>query len=178
MAFADFTTAKLYTAIITALNTQLTAVAGLFKDQTTGDFVGQKRHSTTGKRLEEWSGSVWVPVDLSSTTIAAASIAAGTITATLAGNSTSSTNATDHIADVTGAVHGATSAKTANMICRRDAAGAIAADVTGNVSGSSGSCTGQSATVATIQVATNTSFGGLKFKRTGTTLALSSSANL
>lgn len=65
MAFANFSITTVYTAIITALNTQLTAVASLFTDQTTGDFVGQKRISSSGKRIESWSGSAWVAVDLS-----------------------------------------------------------------------------------------------------------------
>lgn len=118
MAFANFSLTTAYTAIITALNTQLTAVAGMFKDQTTGDFVGQIRVSSTGKRLESWSGSAWVALDLSSTAIT---------TATNSTNATTAVNATTHIADVAGAVHGAVSTNTANMIVRRDASGNFSA---------------------------------------------------
>lgn len=54
---------------------------------------------------------------------ASGNFTAGTITAALSGNATTATNATNHIADVTGAVHGATSLSTANMIVRRNASG-------------------------------------------------------
>ena len=118
MAFANFSLTTAYTAIITALNTQLTAVAGMFKDQTTGDFVGQIRVSSTGKRLESWSGSAWVALDLSSTAIT---------TATNSTNATTAANATTHIADVAGAVHGAVPTNTADMIVRRDASGNFSA---------------------------------------------------
>lgn len=111
---------------------------------------------------------------------------AGTITATLSGNSTTSTNATNHIADTTGGVHGATSSNTASMIVRRDAngnfsAGTITAsltgNVTGNVTGSSGSCTGNAATATSVAVggvpaASSSNFGGLKATLSGTTLTL------
>gem|GEM_PF-2214006 len=70
----------------------------------------------------------------------------------IAGNAGTATNATNHIADVTGGVHGAASANTANMIVRRDGSGNFAAgtivatglkgpllgDVDGNVTGSAG----------------------------------------
>lgn len=69
MAFADFSLTTVYTAIITAINSQLTAVASLFKDQTTGDFVGQVRISSANKRLESWNGTAWVAIDISATDI-------------------------------------------------------------------------------------------------------------
>ncbi|TRZ53075.1 hypothetical protein D4S03_02430, partial [bacterium] len=56
-----------------------------------------------------------------------------------------------HVSAATGAEHGAAVANTANMIVRRGAsgeftAGTITANLTGNCSGSSGSCTGNAAT--------------------------------
>ena len=45
----------------------------------------------------------------------------------ITGNAATATNATNHIADVTGDVHGATNANTSNMIVRRDASGGFSA---------------------------------------------------
>jgi len=83
------------------------------------------------------------------------------------GNAATATNATNHIAATTGAEHGATNANTANMIVRRDAsgnfsAGTITASLTGNCSGSSGSCTGNAATASSCSgnAATSSSCSG------------------
>ena len=72
MAFGNFSLITAYTAFATMLNTQLTAVGKLFKDQTTGDFVDQIRWSSSAKRFESWNGSAWVAIDISASTIATA----------------------------------------------------------------------------------------------------------
>ena len=102
MAFANFSITTVYTAIITALNAQLTAVASLFKDQTTGDFTGQIRISSSGKRIESWSGSAWVAVDLSfmTTNYSALTGTVPTWNQSTTGNATTATTA----ANVTKAV--------------------------------------------------------------------------
>lgn len=82
MAFADFTLATLYTNIITKLNDQLTLVASLFKNQTTGDFTDQVRYYSTLKRLEYWDGSEWKALDLSGTAVTTATNATNAETAT------------------------------------------------------------------------------------------------
>jgi hypothetical protein len=120
MAWPDFSMTDLYngaSGILTKLNTGFTRIGKLFKDQATGDFVDQVRWSSANKRLEAWSGSAWVALDMSGT--AAAS--------------------DGHSAAATGAEHGAVSTNSANMIVRRNAsggfsAGTITADLTGTAS--------------------------------------------
>jgi len=123
MAFANFSVSTVYTTLITMLNTQLTALGNSFRDQTTGDYTNQIRYSSANKCYEYWSGSAWAALDVSSTTITSA---------TNATNATTAANATTHIASAVGTEHGATSAATANMIARRDAAGKLAGDILGN----------------------------------------------
>lgn len=88
MAFANFSITTVYATLISMLNTQLTAVGKLFKDQATGDFTDQIRYNSAGKRLEYWNGSAWAALDVSLSAIAAAAIASGTVTANLTGNVT------------------------------------------------------------------------------------------
>jgi hypothetical protein len=144
MAFADFSVNDLYTAIVSKLNTQLTAVGKLFKDQTTGDFTDQVRYNSSTKMLERWIGSVWGALDLSATTIA---------NATAAGTATTATNATTHIADVAGAAHGATAAATANMIARRNGSGQLAGDITGNAATASSAANVTKAVIDALGIA-------------------------
>ena len=64
-----------------------------------------------------------------------------------------------HSTAATGGEHGATAANTVNMIVRRDAsgnfvAGTITANLTGNASGSSGTCTGNAATATSAATLT------------------------
>ena len=88
-------------------------------------------------------------------TITAASFS-GPLTGNVTGNADTATNATNHIADGTGGVHGATSVNTGNMIVRRDASGnfnagtitaaafsgPLTGNVTGNASGTAANVTG------------------------------------
>jgi len=69
MAWPDLAITDLYTAIITKINSGFTSVSKLFKDQTTGDFADQIRYSSSAKRLEYWSGTAWVALDISATAI-------------------------------------------------------------------------------------------------------------
>jgi len=133
MAFANFSLATTYTAIITALNTQLTAVGKLFTDQTTGDFTGQIRVSSSGKRLESWNGSAWVALDLSSTAIA---------NATNAGN-----------ADTLDTLHASAFATAAQGVLATNAQPAATAINTGNI-GSQSVYSASSASSATNSTAT------------------------
>ncbi|MBC7964085.1 MAG: hypothetical protein H7Y05_14220, partial [Steroidobacteraceae bacterium] len=66
MAFGNFSLTTAKSTLITMLNTQLTAVGKLFKDQTIGDFVDQVRYNSALKRKEYWTGSAWaaLPMDV------------------------------------------------------------------------------------------------------------------
>ena len=81
-----------------------------------------------------------------------AEVLAGAVTTKcIAPDQLAASGITGHISAVTGAEHGATAANTANKIVRRDVNGDIAVryvtgTLSGNCSGSSGSCTGNSAT--------------------------------
>lgn len=120
MAFGNLSLTDAYTAIITKLNTQLIAVASLFRDQTTGDFTNQLRYSSANSRFEYWNGSAWAELNISAATIAI------------------STNATAHANATTGAEHGATAANTGNAIVRRDVSGNFnAGTITGTVTNAS-----------------------------------------
>jgi hypothetical protein len=82
MAFANFSLSTAYTAIITALNTQLTAVGSLFKDQTTGDFTGQIRYNSALKKLQycvTGGTATWAELELTLLTDETFSIPAGLV---------------------------------------------------------------------------------------------------
>lgn len=83
MAFANFSITTVYATLISMINTQLTAVAKLFKDQTTGDFVDQVRYNSSTKKLESWDGDSWEPLDL--TGVAAGTAATLQATRTIGG---------------------------------------------------------------------------------------------
>lgn len=83
MAFANFSLTTVYATLISMINTQLTAVAKLFKDQTTGYFVDQVRYNSSNKKLESWDGDSWEPLDL--TGVAAGTAATLQTTRTIGG---------------------------------------------------------------------------------------------
>jgi hypothetical protein len=133
MAFANFSITDVYTAIFTKLNAQLTASAGWFKDQTTGDFDGQVRRSSANKRLEYWNSgtSAWAELDISLQDNATANAALPA----------SSYTAADVLAKMV------TSSNTSN-------------GVTVQTAGSAGSCSGNAATATAATTATNSAGTG------------------
>ena len=137
MAFPYFSLTQAYATIISFLNSQMQALSTLCKNQTTGDFTDQVRYNSSTKKLESWTGSTWIELDISGATIALA---------TAATSATTAVNATTHISDATGGVHGAVSVNTGNMIVRRDAsgnfnAGTITATLSGNATTSTNATT-------------------------------------
>ena len=80
---------------------------------------------------------------------------AGTITATLSGNATSSTNATTHAAVVDGSAHGAVTTNIGNMIVRRDVSGNFSAGtITASLAGNATTATTATSCSGTAAVAT------------------------
>ena len=90
MAWPNFSLTDLYTALITNLNSRLQDTGKLFNGVTTtgAEFTDQVKYNSSTKKLERWTGSAWVALDMSGTGIASASIATGTITSNLTGNVT------------------------------------------------------------------------------------------
>ena len=145
------------------LNTQLTSVASWFKDQTSGDFTGQIRYSSSNKRIESWNGSAWVALDISLTAVAAAAIAAGTVTATFAGNLTG--NVTGNVTGSSGTCTAYTAADVLTKIKTVDGTGSgLDADTLDGNQGSyyqpvSGACSyGASSGYSKLTEAGTTSF--------------------
>jgi len=138
MAFANFSLTTAYATIISMLNTQLTAVGKLFKDQTTGDFADQIRYNSSSDKLEYWTGSAWATLPMTGT-------AAGTCT----GNAATATSA----GTCTGNAATATTLQTARTIGGVSFNGSANINLPGvnttgnqNTTGSSSSCTGNAAT--------------------------------
>ena len=97
MAFANFSLSTAYATVVSMLNTQLTAVGKLFKNQTTGDFTDQVRYNSTGQKLEYWTGSAWAELNIKNQTINGASVlgaVASALVATSATNAATATSAT------------------------------------------------------------------------------------
>jgi len=129
---------------------------GLSGSQTfTANQAGNATFTVTSNATNGNTGSTIVARD------ASGNFSAGTITATLSGNASTATSATTAgsiTSQANSATITATSANTGSQIVLRDASGnfsagtisaALTGNVTGNVSGSSGSCTGNAATATT-----------------------------